>query len=70
MVKKEFRNKKWGHDLMRMAITEIHRRFGQIQIEISAQLYLHRFYEFHGFESVGATYLEDDIPHIKMIRRG
>ena len=33
---------------------------------ISAQAHLQRFYGRHGFQPVGATYLEDDIPHIEM----
>lgn len=70
VIAKEFRDHKWGHDLMRMAITAVHREFDAVDIEISAQLYLRKFYEFHGFEAIGDTYLEDDIPHIKMIRRG
>lgn len=39
-----------------------------IEIHIAAQLYLERFYTRHGFTSVGETYLEDDIPHIDMVR--
>ncbi len=70
VIAREFRDRKWGHDLMRVAITDIHREFGAVDIEISAQLYLKKFYEFHGFAVKGETYLEDDIPHIRMIRRG
>ena len=35
---------------------------------ISAQAHLQRFYGRHGYQPVGATYLEDDIPHIEMWR--
>ncbi len=70
VIAREFRDRKWGHDLMRMAITGIHRQFDAVEIEISAQLYLKKFYEFHGFAVVGTAYLEDDIPHIRMIRLG
>lgn len=35
---------------------------------ISAQAHLQRFYGRHGFQAVGDTYLEDDIPHIEMWR--
>lgn len=38
-------------------------------IRISAQAHLQRFYGSLGFESVGAEYLEDNIPHIEMWRR-
>ena len=69
VISREYRDRKWGHDLMRMAITGIHRHFDAVDVEISAQLYLKKFYEFHGFEAVGDTYLEDDIPHIRMTRK-
>ena len=38
-------------------------------IRISAQAHLARFYGSLGFESVGEPYLEDDIPHLEMLRR-
>jgi len=63
------RDKKFGHDLLKAAINGIFEHFGQSAIEISAQLYLQKFYESHAFEAQGETYLEDDIPHIHMIRR-
>lgn len=37
-------------------------------VVISAQAHLQRFYGEFGFEGVGDTYLEDDIPHRKMVR--
>ena len=38
-------------------------------IRISAQAHLERFYAAFGFERAGANYLEDEIPHVQMIRR-
>lgn len=38
-------------------------------IRISAQAHLARFYGSLGFEPVGEPYLEDDIPHLEMLRR-
>ncbi|MBL8352505.1 MAG: GNAT family N-acetyltransferase [Burkholderiaceae bacterium] len=35
---------------------------------ISAQAHLQRFYGRHGWQPVGETYLEDNIPHIEMWR--
>lgn len=61
-----YRDRKWGHDLMRVSIEGIYDNFGQKTITISAQLYLKKFYESHGFVQEGEGYLEDDIPHIKM----
>jgi ElaA protein len=65
VVKQIFREKKWGHDLMREAIAAL-ADIGETAITISAQLYLKKFYESHGFVAVGEQYLEDDIPHIEM----
>ncbi len=67
VVKREFRDKKWGHDLMRESLKAITENFGAGPIVISAQLYLQKFYESHGFETIGESYPEDDIPHIRMI---
>lgn len=66
VVAPKARDKKYGHDLMREAISAIERVFEQSEIVISAQLYLQRFYESHGFVTEGLTYLEDNIPHIRM----
>ncbi len=38
-----------------------------LDIHISAQCYLQRFYESMGFVAASEPYLEDDIPHLKMI---
>lgn len=63
-----FRDRKWGHDLMREAIAGIKSHFGESKITIGAQLYLKKFYESHGFVQTSEMYLEDDIPHIEMKR--
>lgn len=64
----EFRAKKIGHELMEKAIEGIEKHFNEKQITISAQLYLKKFYESHGFVQTSEMYLEDDIPHIQMKR--
>ena len=60
------RDKKWGHELMTQAIRAVKAYFDTMKITISAQLYLQKFYESHGFLVTSETYLEDDIPHIQM----
>ena len=62
----QYREKKWGHELIQQAIVGIDEHFKTTKITISAQLYLQKFYESHGFVSTSETYLEDDIPHIQM----
>jgi ElaA protein len=68
VVAAEHRDRKWGHDLMRESIAAIGTHFGQKKITISAQHYLKKFYESHGFVHTSEMYLEDDIPHIEMKR--
>ena len=66
VVKESYRDKKLGHLLMREAIRVIETHFEETKITISAQLYLKKFYESHGFVQTSEMYLEDDIPHIEM----
>jgi ElaA protein len=66
LVKETYRVKKLGHFLMKEAIAGIEKHFDQKKITISAQLYLKKFYESHGFIQTSEMYLEDDIPHIQM----
>ena len=66
VVAANYRDRKWGHDLMREAIAGIQLHFSESKITIGAQLYLKKFYESHGFIQSSEMYLEDDIPHIVM----
>ena len=56
----------FGHDLMKASIKAVRAYFKVDKITISAQVYLQKFYESHGFVKVGEDYLEDGIPHIGM----
>jgi ElaA protein len=68
VVSAAHRDKKWGHELMREAIAAIAKHYKEDKITIGAQLYLKKFYESHGFMQTSDMYLEDDIPHIEMIK--
>lgn len=68
VISKKYRDRKWGHNLMEAAIAGIKEHYNTTAITISAQLYLKKFYESHGFVQVGEGYLEDGIPHIRMKR--
>jgi ElaA protein len=61
------RGKKFGHDLVDVAIGVCKKNFPGQPIKISAQAHLEKFYNKHGFKATGEAYLEDDIPHIGMI---
>ena len=66
VVSPKYRDKKFGHDLMKTAIEAISEFYNEKEITISAQEYLQKFYESHGFVKISEMYLEDDIPHIRM----
>lgn len=66
VVSPKHRDKKLGHDLMNVAIEIIAKEYETTKITISAQQYLKKFYENHGFVQTSEMYLEDDIPHIQM----
>lgn len=56
-----------GREVMQRSIGMCRHLFGPLPIKIGAQTYLLRFYESLGFHSTGEEYLEDGIPHTKMI---
>jgi ElaA protein len=58
-----------GKVLMLRSIELCRSLFPDDRVKIGAQSYLLRFYESLGFESTGEEYLEDGIPHTKMILR-
>ena len=58
----------FGHLLMKASIKAIEHHFKVSKITISAQVYLKKFYESHGFIKIGEDYLEDGIPHIEMLK--
>ena len=68
VVKKEFRKFQYGYQLVQNSIQFIENNLQQNTIIISAQSYLTKFYNSLGFTQVGEEYLEDGIPHIKMLK--
>lgn len=58
-----------GRALLTRAIAQAQALWPGQALRISAQLRLERFYGEAGFERVGRPYLEDDLPHIEMLRR-
>lgn len=68
VVNQKYRDKSFGNDLIQTAILGIQTHFNETNITISAQLYLKKFYENHGFVQTSEVYLEDDIDHIEMKR--
>jgi len=58
----------YGHVIIENSIKAIEDNFNVKSIKISAQTYLRKFYNSHGFIQIGEEYLEDGIPHIAMIK--
>lgn len=67
VVDPKARHQQLGRQLMKAALAECHRLWPDSELMISAQTYLTRFYESLGFRNTGSYYLEDLIPHQKMI---
>lgn len=57
----------FGRELMEVSIRQLWTLFGKQNIRIGAQLYLEQFYGSFGFIRQGDVYIEDEIPHIKML---
>jgi ElaA protein len=68
VVKQNERKYGFGYEIIVASIKAIETIFKETTIKISAQTYLIKFYNSHGFQQIGDEYLEDDIPHIAMIK--
>ncbi|MFI8377784.1 GNAT family N-acetyltransferase [Leeuwenhoekiella sp. NPDC079379] len=68
LTKRDQRKYGYGKLIMQASINELESRFAINIIHISAQTYLKKFYNELGFVEFGEAYLEDNIPHIKMVR--
>jgi len=68
VVDMDYRSRQLGHELMEYCISLSIQRYPLLDIKISAQKHLENFYNKQGFIAVGNMYLEDNIPHVAMIR--
>ncbi len=68
IVKESERKYGYGHQIMKASASAILENYKTSNIKLSAQQYLIKFYESHGYKSIGEGYLEDGIPHIAMIK--
>ena len=64
----EERKYRYGSDVMKASVKAIKNHYDTKTIKLSAQTYLKKFYNSHGFIEIGKEYLEDGIPHIAMIK--
>jgi ElaA protein len=58
-----------GKDLVAEGVAACDRLFPGQGVRISAQAHLQHFYGGFGFQTVGGEYLEDNIPHVQMLRK-
>ena len=68
VVSKKKRGKELGKKIMISSIEYINKNIKGEKIELSAQKYLDKFYKDLGFYKTGKDYLEDGIPHQRMIK--
>ena len=66
-VEEKFRGNGLGRKLIKEGIRKSLIIYPNLDLGISAQLYLEKFYNQEGFRRVGNTYEEDGITHIKMV---
>ena len=67
VVHPKFRKQNLGKKLMQRSLKFMTENLKELTIEISAQTYLRKFYNDLGFKETGKEYLEDGLPHIRMI---
>lgn len=67
LVTKENRKRGLAYIIMEASIDAIKSSFETNILAVSAQQYLKKFYNDLGFKETGEPYLEDGIPHIKML---
>ncbi|GAA0178708.1 GNAT family N-acetyltransferase [Clostridium sediminicola] len=67
LVRKDHRGENLGYDLMKRALIYIETELDETEVKISAQKYAEGFYNRLGFKTISEVYLEDEIPHIKML---
>ncbi|QYA24869.1 GNAT family N-acetyltransferase [Gramella sp. MT6] len=68
VVKDSERKYGYGHEIMKASDKAIKEHYNTSMIKLSAQQYLIKFYESHGYQTTGDGYLEDGIPHIAMVK--
>ena len=67
VTKKSHRNRGYAEKLIKKAIDLVYEKESRA-IRISAQCYLEKYYEKFGFIKASEEYLEDNIPHIEMLK--
>ena len=69
-IKENLRGNAIGSELVKRGIKKSSETYLTDSVTISAQNYLTKFYQNHGFTIQGEVYDEDGIPHVKMVKDG
>jgi ElaA protein len=69
ITKQNARGQNIGRELVEKGLESIAQLFDTQDCKIQAQSYLKHFYQSFGFKQISEEYLEDDIPHIDMLRQ-
>lgn len=69
VVDKLYRGLGLGKNSMEKAMKFIEYTYGREAIKVSTQIRSRDFYRSLGFKEISNSYLEEDIPHIKMIKK-
>ena len=68
ITSRAFRGAGLGRELLTQTLSRLDAGYPGEPVRIGAQARLQAFYESFGFRQVSAVYMEDDIPHIEMLR--
>ncbi|MDV5973619.1 GNAT family N-acetyltransferase [Streptococcus canis] len=68
LVVKRVRKSGLGRDLIAKALEVAEEYFPDLPVYAQAQAYLEQFYGSFGFKPISEIYLEDDIPHLDMMK--
>lgn len=68
VVHPEYRTRGLGLEIMAKTISFLNQYHTNETVRLSAQFHLQRFYASLGFEVCSEMYLEDDIPHVEMVK--
>ncbi len=68
-ILKEYRNKGLGKKLMKVTEEVALKKLGHIQIGVSSQEQASGFYEKVGYQSTNERYLDQNCPHVWMVKK-
>ncbi|MCA9765135.1 MAG: GNAT family N-acetyltransferase [Carnobacterium sp.] len=68
LVPKEHRNNGFGQELVTVMLAYTDQHYPGFPVNAQAQAYLQNYYASFGFQPISEIYLEDNIPHIDMVK--